>query len=73
MRYKSICYYAKPPGRRGASGPDTAPEGELFDMEKDPREMRNLYGDPGYQKVVEERVGEGVGGYILVLAAWGQP
>jgi arylsulfatase A-like enzyme len=53
-RYKLIYYYGKPLEMRGASGPDTAPEWELYDMEKDPREMRNLYGDPGHRKVVEE-------------------
>jgi arylsulfatase A-like enzyme len=27
---------------------------ELYDLRKDPREMRNVYGDPAYAKMVEE-------------------
>ncbi len=30
------------------------PEWELFDLEKDPAEMNNVYHDPAYQKVVQE-------------------
>jgi hypothetical protein len=28
--------------------------GELYDMEADPWELHNLYGDPGYREVVED-------------------
>ena len=28
---------------KGAQPPDTEPEWELFDLQKDPREMKNLY------------------------------
>ena len=31
---------------------DTPPEWEFFDLEKDPREMRNAYSEPGYQKII---------------------
>jgi arylsulfatase A-like enzyme len=31
-----------------------APEWELFDLEKDPREMRNVYNDPAYAHVIKE-------------------
>ncbi len=51
--YKLIYYYGKPLGMRGAQEPETAPEWELFDMRQDPREMKNLYGDPAYRNVVD--------------------
>ncbi len=34
-------------------GPDLD-EWELFDLEKDPRELRSVYGDPAYTTVVAE-------------------
>ena len=40
-RYKLIHYY-------------NIKEWELFDLEKDPREMKSVYGDPAYAKVVAE-------------------
>jgi len=33
---------------------DFPPEWELFDLEKDPREMNNVVGDPAYAGVVRE-------------------
>jgi arylsulfatase A-like enzyme len=53
-RYKLIYYYGQPLGRSGAHEPATAPEWELFDIQKDPREMHNLYGDPAYAGVVKQ-------------------
>jgi arylsulfatase A-like enzyme len=53
-RWKLIYYYGKPLGMTGAHPPDSAPEWELYDMRNDPREMRNLYGDPKHQAVVRE-------------------
>jgi arylsulfatase A-like enzyme len=53
-RWKLIYYYGKPLGMSGAHPPDTTPEWELYDMRSDPREMRNLYGDPKHQGVVRE-------------------
>ncbi len=52
--HKLIYYYGKPLGMAGAHEPATAPEWELFDMRKDPREMHNLYGDPAYAGVVKQ-------------------
>jgi len=49
-RYKLIYYYGKALGMKGAQAPDTKPDWEFFDMEKDPREMHNLYRDAGQQK-----------------------
>lgn len=53
-RYKLIYYYGKPLGMKGAQPPDTEPAWELFDLKNDPREMKNLFEDPKYQKVVKE-------------------
>lgn len=53
-RYKLIYYYGKALGSAGAIDQDTAPEWELFDLEKDPREMNNVYAAPEYQSVVKE-------------------
>ena len=53
-RWKLIYYYGKPLGMKGANPPDTPPEWELFDVRNDPREMKNLYGDPKFAPVVKE-------------------
>jgi arylsulfatase A-like enzyme len=50
-RYKLIYYYGKPLGMRGALEPATEPEWELFDLQTDPREMRNVYNNSGYAGV----------------------
>ena len=51
-RYKLIYYYGKALGSAGAVDRDTPPEWEFYDLEKDPREMRNAYSDPAYAKVI---------------------
>jgi hypothetical protein len=43
---------------KGAQPPDSAPEWELFDMRKDPREMHNISSDPKYASVVKQLKGE---------------
>jgi arylsulfatase A-like enzyme len=53
-RYKLIYYYGKALGSSGAVDKDTPPEWEFFDLQKDPREMRNAYSDPAYAKVIAE-------------------
>ena len=49
--HKLICYQGKPHGMKGASPKPTAEEWELFDLTKDPRELRNVYDDPAYAQV----------------------
>ena len=44
-RHKLIYYYEKEPA---------PPEWELFDLERDPRELHNVYHDPAYAGVVTE-------------------
>jgi arylsulfatase A-like enzyme len=53
-QWKLIYYYGKALGTAGSIDRDTAPEWELFDMRKDPHEMKNVYGDPSNEKVVTE-------------------
>jgi len=57
-RYKLIYYYGKPLGSAGALPKETAPEWELFDLQKDPHEMNSLYGDPKYAKIQKQLTAE---------------
>lgn len=65
QRYKLIYYYGEPLGmedteyvRRWVEGSPkiepTEPEWELFDLEKDPHEMNNVFNDPSYADVVAD-------------------
>lgn len=54
-RYKLIYYYGN--GLDTANynrGEPTTPEWELFDLEQDPAELRNVYADPAYAETVAE-------------------
>jgi len=53
-RYKLIYYYGQPLDAAGAVDELTPPEWELFDLEKDPKEMNNVYDNPAYTDVVKE-------------------
>jgi arylsulfatase A-like enzyme len=50
-RYKLIYYYGDPLDATGSYGPRTEPEWELFDLDADPRELRNVCDDPAYAEV----------------------
>jgi arylsulfatase A-like enzyme len=52
--HKLIYYYGQALGASGAVDQPTPPEWEMFDLVKDPREMKNVYGDPAYVKVTAE-------------------
>jgi arylsulfatase A-like enzyme len=54
QRYKLIYYYGKALGSSGAVNQDTPPEWEFFDLKTDPREMKNLYNEPGSQKIIAQ-------------------
>jgi arylsulfatase A-like enzyme len=51
-RYKLIFFYGLPLDKTQAE--PSPPGWELFDLEKDPREEHNVYGDPAYAEVVDE-------------------
>ena len=53
-RYKLIYYYGEALESGGVIDRSTPPEWELFDLEKDPHEMQNVYTDPSYADVVVE-------------------
>ncbi len=53
-KHKLVFYYGLPLGARGAQATPTPPGWELYDLEKDPLEMKNVYGDPAYAATVKE-------------------
>lgn len=53
-RYKLIYWYNEDCGEIGANPGTDSPEWELFDLEKDPLELFNVYHDSAYQVAVEE-------------------
>lgn len=58
QRYKLIYYYGEALGQPGAIDEPTAPEWELFDLEKDPYELNNVYHDLAYSAVVADLTAE---------------
>jgi len=50
--YKLIFYYGLPLGYTQEEA--TQPEWEMFDLQNDPEEMKNIYQDPQYQQVRED-------------------
>ena len=53
-RYKLIFYYSDGLGLPGTSDRRYPPEWELFDLQSDPAELRNVYDDPAYREVRDE-------------------
>ncbi|MEK3883285.1 sulfatase [Paenibacillus sp. PL2-23] len=51
-RYKLIYYYAEALGSSGSIEEKRQPEWELFDLEEDPYEINNVYGNPNYAERV---------------------
>lgn len=51
-RYKLIYYYAEALGSSGSKEEKRKPEWELFDLEKDPYELNNVYHDPAYAELI---------------------
>jgi len=49
---KLIFYYGLPLGQ--TDYPPTEPEWEMFDLQKDPAEMRNVYDDPAYEDEIPQ-------------------
>lgn len=53
-KYKIIYWYYDDCGEIGANPDHLEPEWELFDLEKDPLELFNVYNDPAYKKIVDD-------------------
>ena len=53
-RYTLIYYYGKGLDMKGAKNIDLDPEWELFDNQKDPQQMHNVYADPAYAMVLRD-------------------
>jgi arylsulfatase A-like enzyme len=53
-RYVLIHYYNDGMGLPGTSWQTYPPEWELYDLETDPEQLRNVHGDPGYRAVRDE-------------------
>lgn len=53
-RYKLVYWYDDDLGQPGSSPGEGVTDWELFDLEKDPREMHNCYDEPAYADVVRE-------------------
>ena len=54
LSHKLIYYYADALGQPGAVDDPKAPEWELFDLDRDPMELKNVYDDPAYAGVVRD-------------------
>jgi arylsulfatase A-like enzyme len=52
--YKLIYYYGEALGQPGTIDESKEPEWELFDLQKDPKEMKNVYSDPAYRDTVRQ-------------------
>jgi arylsulfatase A-like enzyme len=53
-RYKLIFYYAQPLDMKGANKRVLTPEWELYDLQNDPAEMRNIYNVPANKKLIKQ-------------------
>ena len=53
-RYTLIHYYGKALGMKGARDIEMPPEWELFDRQRDPNQVRNVYADPEYATAVRD-------------------
>jgi arylsulfatase A-like enzyme len=59
-RHKLIHYYGRALGTAGSIDRDTEPYWELFDLEADPHELRNIHGAPkvaGVQAALHAELG----------------
>ncbi|OON95079.1 MAG: sulfatase [Candidatus Epulonipiscioides saccharophilum] len=52
MDYKLIYYYAEALGKSGTIDETREPAWELFDLNKDPHELNNVYDDPQYADII---------------------
>jgi arylsulfatase A-like enzyme len=52
--YKLIYYYGDAMNQPNTIDEPKEPEWELFDLKKDPKEMKNVYADPEYESIVKQ-------------------
>jgi len=55
-RYKIIYFYNDGMGIPGTSQRKYPPEWELYDLQEDPHELRNVFGDPAYADVRDQMI-----------------
>ena len=53
-RYKLAFFYGQDLGMHGTSKETTEPVWEFFDLQKDPKEMHNAYGEDEYASIISE-------------------
>jgi len=53
-RYKLAFFYGQDLNKKGTSKVTTAPAWEFFDLEEDPKELRNAIADPKYRSIIIE-------------------
>ncbi len=53
-RYKLAFFYGQDLGMKGTSKKTTQPVWEFFDLQKDPKELHNAYGEEAYAAVIAE-------------------
>lgn len=54
LDYKLIYYYCDPLSQKGSRNDSHKPYWELYDLKKDPYEVKNVYGDPEYKEIQED-------------------
>ncbi|MEM1119105.1 MAG: sulfatase/phosphatase domain-containing protein, partial [Bacteroidota bacterium] len=54
QRYKLAFFYGQPLGKPGTHQETTKPAWEFFDLQNDPKEMRNAYDDLSYAAIIEK-------------------
>jgi arylsulfatase A-like enzyme len=54
LKHKLIYYYGEALGQQGAHDEPRPPYWELYDLEKDPLELNNVYSDPAYAGVIPD-------------------
>lgn len=57
-RYKLVFFYGQPLDKPGTHTDTTPPAWEFYDLQADPNEDRNAYGDPAYESVIAEMKSE---------------
>ena len=53
-RYKLAFFYGQDLGMKGTSKENTDPVWEFFDLQKDPKEIHNAYGEDDYASIISE-------------------